>query len=353
MKPKNSFLLAAICLNAAQTLFADTIILTDGKKLEGSIIREEGENYVLEVQVTDSIRDEMLVAKSQVKKIEIVTADEKAFEKIAGLVPTPERLSASGYESRIKRVEEFLQEYPKSAKVSRVKEMLEVLNDELSVVSDGGIKFGESMVSAEDYLANAYEYESKIAAKLIKDAVSRQDYLGALRRFSKYEIQFGQTEDRTQIVALIQQVLSAYGNAITDNINTLEQRLAERKSGLERMSSEDRAQTQRALDDEYAIITARFEEEKETRQGWITPEVFHKESLEEAKRQVDTEVTRLQNMPKDVPKTPLAEVYRKAWGKLDGGTDEEKKTVIEVARQAKLPQPYVDRLVERAGLEVR
>ena len=50
------------------------------------------------------------------------------------------------------------------------------------------------------------------------------------------------------------------------------------------------------------------------------------------------------------PGVLLAELYRKAWEKLEAGTDEDKKLVLEDAEAKKLPECYLAKLRGRAGL---
>jgi hypothetical protein len=51
-----------------------------------------------------------------------------------------------------------------------------------------------------------------------------------------------------------------------------------------------------------------------------------------------------------VIEVPVAETYRLAWGKLAAGTEEEKKAVLEDAKKNGLPEPYLVKLRERAGI---
>ena len=49
---------------------ADTIILKNGTRYQGRVLKDEGESYLLEIQVTRSIKDERRVAKADIEKIE-------------------------------------------------------------------------------------------------------------------------------------------------------------------------------------------------------------------------------------------------------------------------------------------
>jgi hypothetical protein len=144
-------------------------------------------------------------------------------------------------------------------------------------------------------------------------------------------------------------VLEAYRTSIEESLAGLESRLALRASGLARMSPNDRAKSQRAIDDELLQAAERFLKEKSGQMKWITPHAYYKESLEEAQRQATAEAARLDQREPE-PGVLLAELYRTAWEKLEAGTDEDKKLVLEDAEAKKLPEYYLAKLRGRAGL---
>ncbi len=345
--------LAAACSSLSFfPVSADVLTMKNGEKLEGTILREEGDNYVVEVEVTTRIRDEKLVPRAEVLKIEKVPEYEKAFIKIADLSPAPELLSEEGYEERIAKLKEYIEAFPKSPKNAHVEGMIKSLEEELTLIKGGAVKFGEGIIPAEDYEANAYEYDAKIAEKKIRDAVSRRDFLSALRGFDSYETCLGTPEGHAGLASLMVQVLGAYSASIAESLESLEGRLAMRVSGLARMSPDDRAKSQRALDTELSQLEERFLQEKSEKMKWITPHAYHKESLEEAQRQVTAELTRLDQREPDT-EIALAEIYRTAWAALQAvpeeeKTDEEKKLVLEDAKA--LPETYLAKLRKRAGL---
>jgi hypothetical protein len=347
MKLRIPPLAAATCFLLVNFALADTIFLKDGGKIEGTLVREDDDNYVMEVQVSGTIRDEKVVPRGDVLRFEKEKPDLKAFREIDSLFPTPDLLRKEAYEGRIEKLGEFLKEFPASGMVPKVKDMLDILNGELAIVTAGGIKLGGEMIEAEDYDANAYEYDVRIAETRIKSSVKRRDFLGSLRKFDEYEPRFGVSQSRNDLAALMVQVLLAYNTTIEESLATIDVRLKNRSSGLEIMSAEDRAKTERALEEQMAGIKDRYVEEKTSLMKWITPDSLYKESLENAKRQITAELTRLAT-PAAVPEVPLTEVYRTSWELLLEGTDEEKRAVIEDAKLKRLPEFYLSKLRERA-----
>ena len=351
MNFRNPSLLAASCLIFAQAAAADMIVLKSGEKINGTVIREDGKNYVVEVKL-GTIRDEKLIPRDDVSYIDKQKADEKAFVELEGLLPTPELLSKEAYEARTAKLEGFVKAYPESRKVRVVKEMLDVLGEEHAVVAAGGIKFGEEMVSADDYESNAYAFDVRIAEKKIKDSVARRDLLGALRKFSEYDVKFGQSESNQGMAALILQVLKAYRHSLDENLASLERRIEKRQSGLASMSSEDRPNTELALKEQMKKLEKRYMEEKAAGQKWISSDAFHKQSMDEALRHVTAEISRIEGRQAGEPlEIPLAEIYRIARSKLVDGTEAEKKKVLDEAKANRLTEFYLQKLRICADLD--
>lgn len=266
MKTLKSPFVAAVWLSCLHLAPADIITLNNGEKIEGKVLRETDETYTIEVKISKTIRDEKTIAKSDVSKIDKETEDEKAFEKINAYVPTPELVSKAGYEARIERVEAFINDYPESTKIAEAKKIHDYLTEEYVAVQNGGIKFGEEMISAEDYLANSYDYDAMIAAKEITEDVGRRDFLSALRAFTKYDQTFSEASGRNEVAKLISQVLVAYNRTIVESLATLDGRVERRDSGLATMAPEDRSQTARALAEQEAQVNAAYEREKEAKE---------------------------------------------------------------------------------------
>ena len=119
--------------------------------MKSAVLKETADEYILEIQVTQSIRDERKVAKADVAKVERVQADEVAFEAISKLVPAPDLLGANDYALRIAAVEKFLEDHAASDKTKAAKEVLETLKSEAAQVAAGSVKLNGKLISPEEY----------------------------------------------------------------------------------------------------------------------------------------------------------------------------------------------------------
>jgi hypothetical protein len=328
---------------------ADTITLNDGKTLEGTVVYEDATYCLIEIQVSEGIKDEKKFLKTEIKSISKLTPDIGDFEELKKLVPAPDLISMAEYEARIKKFESFIIKYPTSPKLAEVKKMNDGLVGELKVVRKGGIKFSGKMISADDYLSNAYAYDESIAAQKINREVSNANLLGALRLFTEYEMNFADGKGRADLIPKIKQVLQVYKANLSDGIEGFDARMKAREVGLLRMAPEDRGRTESALEDQMKILTERFTREKTLKGMWITPDENYKESMIEALRQVDTEMKRLDSPPKtsSVVAVPREDAYRDAWEKLPNASVEEQKKILEDLKRDRMPEYYLVKLRER------
>lgn len=273
--------------------FGDTFTLKDGSTLEGTIISQNAESYVLDVQVTKSIKDSRTVAKADVVKIQREEADQKAFEEVTAQIPAPDFLTADEYVTRIATVERFLKQFPKSDHAKKAKEILETLKLESAAVAAGGVKMNGELISASDYKANAYDLDARLQEAKIRRLIQDGNLLAALRAFSSFDQTFRTTLSHGALLPLIRQVIQSQVAEAKQSLQSLDERLKNRQLGLERMSSKDRPVTEAAIREEDAAMDARFKAEKDAKTTWVTTSPFNKASLEETVRFGEAELVRL------------------------------------------------------------
>ncbi len=340
MKP-NPFLPALVLSLLALPASADTFTLKDGSTLEGVIVKEEGDSYVLEVQVTKSIKDERTIAKSEVVKIGRELPDLKAFEVIAKLSPAPDLMTEDDYVASIAAVQKFLKEHRASAKTKDAKAILETLKSEANEVSNGGIKLNGKMVSPEEYKANAYELDARVQEAKIRQLIEQAQFLPALLVFADFDRDFRSTLAYGALAPLVRQVIQSYTAEARQSLSTLDARLKVRAVGFERMDPEARKDTERAVEEQTNAIEARYKAEKDGKQAWVTTSPFHKASFEDTVRFGDLEIARLAAV-----KTELGvdggRAYRELWIAVHrGGNAASVTSALAAAKTANVPVRYL------------
>lgn len=333
---------AALCfLSLALPGMADTFTLKDGSTLEGTIISEAGDSYVLDVQVTKSIRDERKVPKADVVKIGRVRPDLTAFEPIAKMLPAPDLWTADDYARQIGVVEKFVKAYPASLKLKDAKAILETLKSESAQVAAGGLKLNGQMIAPAEYEANAYELDSRVQEARIRRLLAGNQVVPALRAFAGFDRECRGTLAYGELITPMKQVIQSHLTETRQSLASYPARFKERSAGLQRMAPDERKVTADAIKEEDAAFDARYKAEKDAELKWVTPSPFHKASLEETISFGQNELTRL-GAVKTVLGADGGKAYREAWSAIHkGGNAASIKSALAAAKAAGVPPRYL------------
>lgn len=328
---------------------ADVFELKDGTKLEGTILREDGSDYILEVQVTKSIRDERRVPKADVVNQIAEKKDETAFEEIAKLVPTPDLLSEADYSKRSRKVSSFLKDFPKSKKNKDARKILDTIENERTAIANGGVKLDGKIISEEDRAPKAYALDASILAAKVEEAAASGETLTALRTWDQLEKEFQGSSAYRDGIPKIVAVMKSYLNTVTSSLAGYDARTKERASNLANMAPGDRSRSEQAIadvDNAYESLLAR---EKANGEKWFSLNAYSKRPLEETRRKLESEIRRLSNL--DTSNYPDAEAaYETAWEELtrSGITEQEVRAALSKARNGRLPKSYMEKLEKAA-----
>lgn len=333
--------LGALCLLAvALPCAADTFLLKDGTTLNGAVVSEAGDSYILEVQITKSIKDERKIAKSDVVKITREQPGEAAFEPISKMVPTPDLLTADDYKMRIASVEKFVKEHRDSSKLSNAKTILATLKSEHDAVAAGGIKFNDKILTAAEYQANIYDLDARVQEAKIRGLVNSNQFLQALRVYAEFDRDYRNTLSYGGLVSLMRQVIQSQLAEAKQSLLTLDARTKEQALGIQRMPLADRKITEGAIKEENALIEARYKAEKDAKQNWVTTSPFHKASFEDTVKFGEQELVRLGTV-----QTALGvdggKAYRDAWTAAHGGNAAAFSAALAAAKSAAVPARYL------------
>ena len=327
---------------------ADTIKLKNGTTYEGTILREEGDAYIAQIQVTKSIRDERRIPKADVLAIVEERQDQAAFEAIKPLAPAPDLLDAAEYERRLESVNDFIKRFPRSPHLEEAKEMRDALAAEHEVVAAGGIKFDGKLVSPSERQAHAYPMDAGIAAAKVRRLAEAGEYIAALRAWDGFESRFAASQAYRDALPLARQLMSAQLRNLEQSLASFDTRATERQKGLERIPDNDRQRTERALADEAAAYQRRLAAEKEAGHRWLPLDPYHRGPLEEARNLLKQEFDRLSAIdPATLGKGDAA--WNAAHEAIRSNPDPtELRNALAEAREAGLPKDYLDLLEKSA-----
>ncbi len=339
---RKPIILALFSLALVVPSMADTFTLNDGTALEGVILREDAEFYVLEVQVTKSIKDERKVAKADVTKVVRERPDQASFDKIAKFVPTPDLLTDAQYGERITAVNKFLKAFPDSANKKDAEMLLSNLKEESAQIASGGVKMKGKIISPEEYKLNAYDLDAKVEEARILNLVEQRQFIAALRAFSDFMTQFKMTNSMVSLAPTMQRVMNGQIADAKQLLASLDQRTKEREAGLERMAVDDRRVTENALKDETANVEKRLEAEKTAKIVWVTPSPFSRSALDAVVRGGDSELRRLDSIKPPAPGSDSGGLWRDAMMLIvRGAPTNDISSAISAARSAAVPADYI------------
>src|SRR5687767_622070 len=101
LKPRLSLIAFAVLLSLSFSGYADTVTLKSGEKLEGRILNESETELTIEVAVTACIKDERVIKKSDVEKIDKVQPDLEAWNTLKNISLGEESLESIDYQRAI------------------------------------------------------------------------------------------------------------------------------------------------------------------------------------------------------------------------------------------------------------
>lgn len=323
---------------------ADTIRLRNGTELEGVIISEEADHYVAMVNVTKTIRDQRKIPKKDVLEIVAEKKDELAFEKIKGLLPTPDLLGPEEYERMIEDTADFLSKHSGSPLASEAKEILAELEKEKAVVSAGGVKFEGKLIPADERTKKAYTLDSLIVANTVRTEGDAGRRTAALRAWSELEKNFKTSrafiDTKPYAISLMKSQLAA----INKELATFDQRKKEREDGIARIPAKDRDRTQRILREQEQNYLSIIAAEKEAGIRWISLNPDHKEPMVQMQNLLEREIQRLEKL--ETSQLPDGDhAWEEAWELLqDSPTPEDGRAALAAARKGQLPPAYLEKL---------
>ncbi|MEO8615158.1 MAG: PTPDL family protein [Luteolibacter sp.] len=342
---KKTPILAAFCLcSIALPCVADTFTLKDGTVLEGTIAKEEADSYLVEVQVTKSIKDERKIAKADVQKLDRAKPDLVAFVPIGKLVPTPDLLTADDYAQKIADVQKFIDLNHGSSKSKEAKAILQTLKTEAAAISAGGLKLNGKILTSAEYRANQYDLDARIAEAKIHNLVDSEQVLAALRAFADFDRDFSTTLSYGTLAPFMSRVITGYMEETKLSLAALDAKLKERETGLQRMAPLDRKSTEEAIKEENAVIEARYLSEKGGKSPWPTLSPYHKASMDDTIAYAKLELVRLAAV-KTVLGVDGGKAYRDLHSAVKSGANAATLTAaLAAAKSAMVPARYLDPL---------
>ena len=298
---KNSlplFLSVAVAALLPLLARAETVTLATGEKVEGKITSETETEVTLEIKVSSSIKDERVIARKDIAKIEKVSPEDTAFQEIGKFKIDPQSsLSPEGYDRIIGALKDFQASYPASAHLAEVKQTLANFQAEKTRVAAGEVKFFGKWLSRDEAAKLKIQIDGRQTFDAMKYQTARQDWSGALNTFDVIERKYSTARIYPDAVDLAVQILTNLQRQVAEqqkmvayNQDQFKQTLAMAKpEDLQKIREGDKREQ-----DQYAAAIAAAKKSG-AKWGPIIPR--SPESLNAVQAAIPGELTRLKALP--------------------------------------------------------
>jgi hypothetical protein len=214
------------------------------------------------------------------------------------------------------------------------------------------LKLGGKIVSSAELQSNKVEINARVLESSMRAHANASEWIPALRDFDELEAGYSSTAPFKDALPVAKQVIEQYNAQLVESSAGFAKRTEERKVGLERMSSEDRNASIRAIAEQDEAAAKKLSGEKAAGVKWTTPDDFNKTSLDEAIRFCDQELKRLNALKPD-SKTDAGKAWRDAWTAIHGTDPKAVATALADVRNAKISAELLtelETLAKKSGL---
>ena len=334
-------ILATTALGMSSSL-ADTITLKSGKVFEGRVLEENATDYILEIQITATIKDRKTVKKNDVESIVAEAPDLKPYESLKDTLPTPDQLSEGDYQGLIEPVRSFVKKYPKSEYINKVKKMLSTLEEESKRVEAGDVRLSGEWISKADWDSNAYELDAQLALGKIKLAALRRQYRQAMLASDELSNSFPLSEALYESEDIAKIILPKYLRIISAKAATAKEKFEQREKNLNNLPSRDAKRVKLEIDAQTARHNAEMAKARESRTRWLPENDFDEKGLKNLERSISTAISSHSRPTRD--KKNFSQLYRDAWAAASASDVKTTEKIISTLRSGKVAEEYLELL---------
>lgn len=205
---RSLWILLPLALLSTAQLRADTVTLTSGEKITGTIKDETPKEIVIDVPVSASITDERVIQKSDITKIDKQQPDEIAYRALIATQPSTElSYSSQAYQQILDSLYAFEAKYPASAYLPEIKKLADTFQDEKKRVDAGQIKYLGRWLSSNEAVRQRIQIVALEYFNTMQQQAAAGDLVGAMQTFDTIEKNYATTRSFPAAVSLAQQAL--------------------------------------------------------------------------------------------------------------------------------------------------
>lgn len=333
-------------------LQADTITLTDGTELDGKILEENGDEVIIEIKVTDSIKDRKTFKKSEIKAVVETLDDKKPFADIAALSPSADRLTVLDYQKNLKKIDKFIKDYPTSKHVSAAEKIKATLTDEMAKVKEGSIKLVGEWIEPKQQESNAYDINAMVAFANMKDQIDAGNAREAVISYEKMSNETPDSSYQAEADQLALKLFKGYQAIVKSQLEQAPFLIETREKTLTSLDNAVAHRMKEEIDRTNEVYLESYERAKADGVKWIPTSKYHPKQLEELALHLNTASKSLEtklSQKKADEFINLGEVYKDAWEATESKNLEKAKTTWEKFKSpsAKPADKYIETIQTR------
>lgn len=289
-----AFLPIVLCLCSA--LYADTVTLKSGEKLEGKILTETDAEVTMSVQITATIKDERVVKREDIAKVDKVQPDEEAWAALASIAPGTESLERDEYDRARTALGYFTSTFPKSPHAALAQSRLDQFTAEQVRVSVGEVKLNGQWLPKDKVQEERIQIAGKILLNRMKRAAAAGQLSEAMANFDQMEKSFAGSLSFPEAVELGRRVLLTLRAAVEQRQAALKRRVEDEKQRLLTSKGADHAQLDEMIKKERITTEATLAASERAGVKWLPLQPANERSLSALMSRVNTETTRLNGL---------------------------------------------------------
>ena len=271
------------------SVWAESIELRDGTKVDGKILSVTADTVLMEVQTSPTIREEKSYPRSEVTKIQRASQDDVAYAEVAGLTVPSTANNPAVYDAPLERVRAFMTNYAYSKHMSEARKLAAALESDRARVAAGEVKLDGVWVAANASPAERTELGGRVQLAKMKES---SDPIAALTSFEIIEKNHLTSSAFPESVKVARESLVKLRAGLVRARADLERRIRDQEQGLKLASEDRRLQIKQGIAQEKSAIQAQIERVKQSGSKW-TPVLLDAKLLADLSTRVESEEARL------------------------------------------------------------
>jgi len=302
---RNTFAILVITTYLAS---ADTLTLKGGEKLEGKILSETNTEIMFEIQETASIKDERVILKTEVEKVEKTSPAETTWMTLKNFNTGNDSLPQQNYEQMIVSLKAFTSSYPASSYAAEAKDKTAKLQAELDRVNNDEIKLNNQWLSKEEVARERVQLTALVLFNQMKAQFSRGLFVDAMNTLDRMEKTAPGARIYPDAIELAKKTLPLLKEAATRQQAVLKTQNDAFRKRIQEAKGDEKKQLEQTLNQQKARVDAVIKQMQVSKWSALYPS--NENSLLRLVSQTSAETQRLNSFNLDKIRDSIANAAR-------------------------------------------